>query len=211
MVRNAKMRFARAASLPHNACMTRDADKWDARYRDAAETPAARVLMENVHLLPSRGRALDLACGLGANALVLAANGLETFAWDSSAVAIEKLVGLARARGVHVHAAVRDVVQRPPEPQAFDVLVVSRFLDRSLTPHLIAALRPHGLLYYQTFTRTRIGDNGPHNPAYLLEDSELLSMFARLQPLVYREEGLVGDTRRGLRGQAMLVARARSH
>lgn len=190
--------------------MGRDTDKWDARYSDTAETPPARVLVENVHLLPSRGRALDLACGLGANALVLAANGLETFAWDSSAVAIERLHGLARARGVNIHAAVRDVVQQPPEPRAFDVLVVSRFLDRTLTPHLIAALRPHGLLFYQTFTRTRIGDNGPHNPAYLLEDGELLTMFARLQPLVYREEGCVGNTRSGFRGQAMLVARERS-
>jgi hypothetical protein len=76
-----------------------------------------------------------------------------------------------------------------------------------LTAQLIAALRPHGLLFYQTFTRTRIGDSGPHNPAYLLEDGELLAMFVALEPLVYREEGRVGDTRRGFRGQAMLVAR----
>jgi tellurite methyltransferase len=186
--------------------VSRDADKWDVRYRDTAETPPARVLMENVHLLPSRGRALDLACGLGANALVLAAHGLETLAWDSSAVAIEKLRSLARARGVLIQAAVRDVVRQPPEPRNFDVIVVSHFLDRNLTAHLIAALRPRGLLYYQTFTRTRIADSGPHNPAYLLEDGELLAIFASLQPLVYREEGRVGNTRSGFRGQAMLVA-----
>lgn len=186
--------------------MSRDADKWDARYRDTAERPPARVLVENVHLLPPQGRALDLACGLGANALVLATHGLETLAWDSSAVAIERLRSLARARGVGVHAAVRDVVRQPPEPRNFDVIVVSHFLDRSLTAQLIAALRPHGLLYYQTFTRTRVGDSGPQNPAYLLEDGELLAMFAPLQPLVYREEGRVGNTHSGFRGQAMLVA-----
>ncbi len=187
--------------------MSPDVDKWDARYRDTAETPPARVLIENAHLLPPRGRALDLACGLGANALVLAGRGLETFAWDSSAVAIERLRDLARVRGVRVHASVRDVVKQPPAPRDFDVIIVSHFLDRSLTGHLIAALRPHGLLYYQTFTRTRIGDEGPRNPAYLLEDGELLTLFAPLQPLVYREEGLVGDTGSGFRGQAMLVAR----
>jgi SAM-dependent methyltransferase len=201
------MAFAPTLRVPHNAYMSRDADKWDARYRDTAETPPARVLVENVHLLPTEGCALDLACGLGANALVLAAHGLETLAWDSSAVAIEGLLSLARARGVHVHASVRDVVQQPPEPRHFDVIVVSHFLDRSLTAQLIAALRPHGLLFYQTFTRTRIGDSGPDNPAYLLEDGELLAMFVALEPLVYREEGRVGDTRRGFRGQAMLVAR----
>ncbi|MDX1489314.1 MAG: methyltransferase domain-containing protein [Acidiferrobacterales bacterium] len=186
--------------------MSRDINKWDARYRDTVETPPARVLAENVHLLPSQGRALDLACGLGANALVLAAHGLETLAWDSSAVAIERLRSLARARAVRIDAAVRDVVRQPPEARDFDVIVVSHFLDRSLTAHLIAALRPHGLLYYQTFTRTRITDSGPRSPAYLLEDGELLTLFAPLQTLVYREEGRVGDTRSGFRGQAMLVA-----
>ncbi len=186
--------------------MGRDADKWDARYRDTGEMAPARVLVENVHLLPPRGQALDLACGLGANALVLAMHGLETLAWDSSAVAIERLRSLARARGVRVHAAVRDVLRQPPEPRDFDVIVVSHFLDRSLTAHLIAALRPLGLLYYQTFTRSRVGDSGPRNPAYLLKDGELLTMFAPLQPLVYREEGRVGNTRSGFRGQAMLVA-----
>ena len=187
--------------------MNSDVDKWNARYLDTAEAPPARVLAENVHLLPPRGKALDLACGLGANALLLAARGLETLAWDISAVAIEKLLTLANARGVRVHATVRDVVQQPPDRQCFDIIVVSHFLDRSLSSQLVEALRPDGLLFYQTFTRARIDDGGPRNPAYLLEDGELLTMFASLQLLVYREEGKVGDTRSGFRGQAMLVGR----
>lgn len=187
--------------------MTGDTHKWDLRYADAAEMPPARVLLENVHLLPERGVALDLACGLGANALLLASRGLEVCAWDSSAVAIDKLRALAQARGLTVQAEVRDVVERPPEPERFDVIVVSHFLDRSLAPHLMAALRTDGLLFYQTFTCSRVHKCGPRNPDYLLLDGELLTMFSSLQLMVYREEGLVGNVDQGLRGQALLVAR----
>lgn len=193
--------------MAHNARMTKDTAKWDVRYGDAAETPPARVLSENVHLLPHRGTALDLACGLGANALLLAARGLEVFAWDSSGVAIDKLRTLAQARSLTLQAEVRDVVQHPPEPGRFDVIAVSHFLDRDLTPHLIAALRADGLVFYQTFTHGRVNERGPRNPDYLLADGELLAMFAQLQLMVYREEGIVGDTDQGFRGQALLVAR----
>jgi SAM-dependent methyltransferase len=186
--------------------MIQGVDKWDARYADTAETRPARVLLENMHLLPDHGAALDLACGLGANALLLASRGLEVCAWDSSSVAIDKLRALAQARGLTLQAEVRDVVQRPPEPGRFDVIVVSHFLDRDLTPHLIAALRADGLLFYQTFTRSRADERGPHNPDYLLADGELLTMFSPLHLMVYREEGLVGDIEQGFRGQVLLVA-----
>lgn len=187
--------------------MIGDTEKWDARYADAVEMPPARVLLENIHLLPDRGSALDLACGLGANALLLAWRGLEVVAWDSSSVAIDKLHALAQARGLTLQAEVRDVVQRPPEPEHFDVIVVSHFLDRSITPHLIAALRANGLVFYQTFTRSRVDERAPHNPDYLLADGELLAMFSPLQLMVYREEGLAGNIDQGFRGQALLVAK----
>ncbi|HMX52931.1 MAG TPA: methyltransferase domain-containing protein, partial [Plasticicumulans sp.] len=66
-----------------------DRDRWDARYRDGIpqQRPCA-TLTAHLHLLPARGRALDLACGTGANARVLAAVGLDTEAWDVSPVAI---------------------------------------------------------------------------------------------------------------------------
>ncbi len=41
-------------------------------------------------------------------------------------------------------------------PESFDVIVVSHLLDRTLAPALVAALRPGGLLYYQT--SVRVGD-----------------------------------------------------
>lgn len=180
--------------------------KWDGRYRQMdREAKPARVLLENRHLLPTSGCALDLACGLGGNALRLAEHGLHTWAWDISEVAVARLQETAMQQGLSLHVEVRDVSASPPEPGRFDVIVVSRFLDRQLASPLIDALNPGGLLFYQTFTRHAADVIGPQNPAYLLDRQELLSLFGQLDILVYRDEGCVGDLTQGLRHEALLV------
>lgn len=181
--------------------------KWDQRYRDA-EGPSepARVLLENLHLLPARGRALDAACGLGGNALALAERGLAVSAWDLSPVAIERLTGWAAERGLRLDAAVRDICLDPPAPESFDVVVVTHFLDRALAPALGAAPRPGGLLIYQTFIRESVTDCGPADPRFRLAPNELLQLFPDLIVRAYREEGRAGDTTLGTRDIAMLVA-----
>jgi len=94
--------------------------RWNRRHAEAEGVgEVAQVLLCNAHLLPRRGRALDLACGRGASALWLAERGLEVHAWDLSPVAIERLQAEARARGLRVQCEVRDVVaQAPAQPGA---------------------------------------------------------------------------------------------
>lgn len=184
-------------------------EKWDAIYRSREIGAPARVLMENAHLLPRTGSALEIACGLGANALLLAESGLAVEAWDVSSVAIAKLQALAAERRLPLRGLVTDAVQHPPRPNSFDVIVVSHFLERTLMPALIAALRPAGLLFYQTFSRLRVDDSGPRNEAFRLADNELLTLCKELRILVYREEGTAGDASRGFRNLAMLVGQRR--
>lgn len=193
-------------STTNNTQNGRLADKWDARYRAAGATTVTEVLAENHHLLPAEGEALDLACGLGGNALLLAQAGLHTRAWDISPVAIERLNTRASATELPLRAEVRDVLAAPPSALSFDVIVVSRFLERDLCPALMAALRPGGLLFYQTFTRDKAVPGGPMNPDFLLAENELLRLFDGLRLRIYREEGCIGDVRRGLRNEALLVA-----
>jgi SAM-dependent methyltransferase len=185
-----------------------DAAKWNERYRDAVvgDSDPVQVLRDYAHLLPAHGAALDLACGLGANALLLAARGLDTLAWDISAIAVDKLNVHARRHDLPLRAEVRDLPQHPPPQHHFDVIVVSRYLERSLCPAIQAALKPGGLLYYQTWTRAQAGERGPGNPAFRLARNELLHLFNELDVIAYREEDTVGDTARGLRGEAWLVA-----
>ncbi len=187
----------------------KDADRWDERYRTAkSSVNPAQVLLENRHLLPQRGRALDLACGLGANTLFLAEQGLHVSAWDFSSVAIEKLRAAVRVRKLPVIPEVRDVTSQPPEPNSFDAIVVTRFLDRSIIPHLIAALLPGGVIFYQTFLLEAVDKTiGPKDPVFRLAQNELLELFGPLRLLFYREEGRAGDISQGFRNEAMLVAR----
>jgi SAM-dependent methyltransferase len=182
--------------------------QWNIRHAAATGIgEAPRVLQENLHLLPCGGDALDLACGRGAGALLLARQGLQVEAWDISEVAIERLLGEARDQGLsNLHVQVRDVIQRPPEPARFDLILVSFFLERALAPRLSDALRPGGLLFYQTFARVAVSSCGPSNPAFRLEDNELLRLFPDLKVRFYREEGLLGDLDAGCRDIAMLVA-----
>ena len=182
--------------------------RWDKIYRDAVQSgKVVDVLRDNVHLLTWPGRSLDVACGLGANALFLAHFGLTSHAWDISPVAVAKLSDLAREQDVTVHAQARDVVANPPDPASYEVIVVSNFLDRTLFPSLINALTPGGLLFYQTYSRLRVDDAGPRNEAYRLAANELLSLcHPSLRVVVYREEGSLGDVFKGLRNMAHIVA-----
>lgn len=182
-------------------------DKWNARYRDAEPSLQEPVsgLRDYIWLLPQAGAGLDLACGRGGNALFLAAQGLNTQAWDIADVAIDQLRRQAAARGLSVDARVRDVVAEPPAPDSFDVIVVSYFLERDLMAALQAALRPGGLLFYQTFTREAVDATGPRNPAWRLGRNELLQLLPELDVLVYEELGVIGDVTRGLRNQALFI------
>ena len=163
--------------------------KWDARYRDSHlnANDVAEVLLQNQHRLPTQGSALDLATGLGGNALFLTDKGLEVDAWDISPVAIEKLNSTAQDQGLTLHTQVRDCVDQPPEADSFDLIIVSRFLERELCPAITAALRPQGLLLYQTYTQEKQGSAGPNNLHFLLAKGELLDLFSELETLSFQE------------------------
>jgi len=186
-----------------------DQEHWDHRFSQATATPRpAKVLTDNEHLLPAQGLALDLACGLGGNVLWLAERGLSVEAWDCSSVALEKLDAAAKGKGLNIMTRHADLEETPLPQAAFDLIVVSGFLSRSLCPAIAEALRPGGLLAYQTYTQFKPAEGlqGPRNPDYLLAPGELLQLFGDLSPCVYREERGYGDLELGLRNQAYLLA-----
>ncbi len=179
--------------------------KWDGIYQNTSYSIPADVLVENSFLLPKSGSALDLASGLGANALFLAEQGLSVHAWDISLVALNKLQQIATQKGLAV--AIKQVfIEISALPKnSFDVIVLSRFLDRSLCNAIMECLKPDGLLFYQTYVREKIASNGPKNPDFLLARNELLTLFKPLKVVVYRENSLVGDIECGERNEALFV------
>jgi SAM-dependent methyltransferase len=179
--------------------------KWDALYERMPRglPQPAEVLEHNAHLLPASGEALDLACGLGGSALFLALRGLRVKAYDLSAVAIERLRSCAGA--LPVEAAVRDVESAGLPEDAFDVVVVSRFLARPLCPAIARSIKPKGLLFYQTYIAGKQSVKGPSNPDFLLQPNELLALFPDFRLLFYREDGRVGNLAEGHRDEAYFV------
>jgi SAM-dependent methyltransferase len=129
-----------------------DAAEWDDRYRTTELIWTAepnRFLVEQVTDL-GPGRALDLGCGEGRNAVWLAQRGFDVTAIDFSAVAIEKASQLAQERRVHVDWIVADVTATLPEGP-FDLAVVLYLHLReptftSLLTRVCGALAPGGTL-----------------------------------------------------------------
>lgn len=156
--------------------------------------------------MPGQGTALDLACGLGANALLLARAGLTVTAWDIAEVAIDRLTQQATTAGLPIHAEVRDVESHPPAADSFDVIVVSDFLSRPLCPQLHSALRPGGLLFYQTWRADKASPNGPSNPDFLLQNNELITLFRDLRICVYHQLPPATNPQSGDPDRAALIA-----
>src|SRR5690242_12817370 len=137
-------------------------------------TPAPWVT-GHAHLLPRGGLTLDLACGRGRHAYWLASHGWPVIALDRDREAIDYLQGEASARHLAILAAVRDLESGPLSlgTGLFDAIVVVHYLHRPLFPALLEALRPGGVLVYETFTRTQASRGKPRNPDFLLMDGEL--------------------------------------
>ena len=152
------------------------------------EVPA-RWLVEHERLLPEHGRALDVACGRGRHAFWLATKGLDTVAIDRSQEAVAFVNGEARRRALPVRAAVIDLEGDDValESAAYDVVVVVHYLHRRLFPALRAAVRPGGLLVYETFTSAQARRGKPTNPAFLLNPGELRELVSPLDVLAERE------------------------
>ena len=192
--------------------MAEDSERfWDERYRTEEAVPErgpAQFLVEHRDLLPRRrrGRALDVAMGTGRNALYLASLGYEVTGIDVSGVAVERCRSEAAHRGLRVDAVQADLEAYELPPAAYDIVIDFYYLQRELTPALAAALRPGGVLVFESFTteQRRFGW-GPQQDEFLLRPGELRSLFPALEVLAYREGVVESD--RGKKAVAGLVAR----
>ena len=160
-----------------------DAERWDARHRNAGpptpQPPDALVARPDlVPLLPTTGTAIDVACGVGAQTLWLAARGLRVVALDVSPVAIASVVQAATIGGVSARVDVRATdldAGLPLEPAGVDVVVCQRFRQPALYPQLVDRLRPAGIGIVTVLCEVGADSAGPfHAPP-----GELLAAFDR--------------------------------
>jgi SAM-dependent methyltransferase len=189
---------------------------WDEKYRSQttagegspvwAKREPSGFLVENTGMLPKGGRALDVAMGSGRNALYLASLGFEVTGVEISPVGCEQALEAARAAGVCIETVCADLGSWEVPEAAFDVVINFNYLQRDLCPRLEAALRPGGVLVFETFTTEQPQFGwGPKHDDFLLRPGELHELFPGLEVLAYHEG--VAETERGMRAAAGLVAR----
>lgn len=127
-------------------------------------------------LVPA-GEVLDLACGGGRHARLLAQYGHPVLAVDIDEAA------LVRAAGPGITTLQADLEQDgaewPFEDRRFAGIVVANYLHRTLFPYLFRSLAPAGILIYETFASGNEQLGRPSRPDFLLQPGELLSEAMR--------------------------------
>jgi SAM-dependent methyltransferase len=142
-------------------------------------------------LIPAGGDVLDLACGGGRHARLLAGLGYRIEAVDRDAAA---LATLADVTNVTTRCADLEGGPWPYYASAFDGIVVSRYLWRPLFPQIFNCLAEGGVLLYETFMEGQQLYGKPSNPAFLLRPGELLELVGKRFTVIAFEQGEVaGD------------------
>ncbi len=146
-------------------------------------------LVAHTSLVSPGARTLDVACGRGRHALLLASAGYMVRALDRDATRVERLGALARRLRLPLDADVVDLENGRADlgNGEWDLVLVFRFLHRPLFPALVRALRPGGVLLYETFTKEQARHGSPSNPEFLLEPGELPGLVAPLEVIRQRE------------------------
>jgi tellurite methyltransferase len=180
-------------------------NNWHERYRRGEHgNDEPHPLVIRAASLSAPGRALDVACGAGRHALLLAERGWQVTAVDSSAVALELLQLRAKERNVAV-ATIEADLERDEfaiEPQVYDLIVVTCYLQRPLFPALRAGVKPGGII---VAVIAMVDDDllvKPMNPAFLLAPGELRAQFSDWDLLHDAE-----SKRAGKRAMAEIIAR----
>ena len=161
-----------------------DAETWNQRYATAEYVwkadPNIFLVAEVEGLAP--GRALDLACGEGRNAVWLAEQGWTVTGVDFSDVGLDKGRRLAAGRGVEVDWVCADATTWPPPEPGYDLVAVF-YLQLPGEARRVAlaaagrALAPGGTLLVVAHDRRNLtgGVGGPQDPEVLYGPDDVLA------------------------------------
>ena len=185
-----------------------DRDKWDGRYADGAyaERQHPSALLENWAEKISPGRALDVACGAGRNALWLAERGFSVDALDISSVGLARLGETAAARELEIKLIEHDLDEPLQVAEQYQLILMIRYVNLPLLGQLERLLAPGGWLICEEHMVSDADVIGPRTPAYRVQPGALAEAVPGLT-VESLAEGLVTEPDGRTAALSQLVAR----
>ncbi len=169
---------------------SQDRVKWNARYAEQSAGAAREIsacLREWVeHASP--GRALDIACGTGRNAIFLASRGFVVEALDISAVALAQARQAAAAAGTQVDWIERDLDDGLAAATGpYQLVIQMHYVNAAITRSVPLLLASGGVFICQQHLQTSEAVGGPQSPQHRVAAGELPQLVADLEILHYTE------------------------
>ena len=146
-----------------------------------AQAPSAWIA-RFAHLVRPGGAVLDVACGSGRHMRFFHERNHPVTGVDRAPEAIEAVAPLGEAIAADVENG-----PWPLAGRAFDGVVVTNYLWRALWPHILASVKPGGVLLYETFAQGNETVGRPARPEFLLQPGELLRVCAGLHVVAYED------------------------
>ncbi len=184
--------------------MISDKERWNKRYQEKPFRDYVEPIIEKYIGEANVGYALDIACGQGRNTHFVADRGFEVDAIDLSDYALSRVKDDAKIHKIEV-----DLDAYNLEKNKYDLIINMNYLNRRFYHQIKEALKPNGVLIFETFIIAHGDFDNPQNPEYLLRQNELLHAFIGLDIIYYEEREDIN-----LRGEktrvASLVAKKRA-
>ncbi len=156
----------------------KDKEKWDTKYQQKPELlstrPPSSMLVKYCDRAPGK-KALDLACGSGRHTLFLAKQGFHVDAVDISSVALSHL--RMKTQEYDITLTQSDLDTFTPHKEAYDLIVMTNYLDRALIRRTSETLKKNALFIVETYMQHPENEKKETNPDFLLAPEELKSLF----------------------------------
>lgn len=161
--------------------------RWSQQTYDGFPQPSS-VVATWASRLPT-GRAIDLACGDGRNALHLAELGFLVDALDISQPALSLVKKAAYERGLAIETIVGDLDYYKLPSDTYDLINVGFYMNDELITEIKNSLKANGFVIYQQHYVTDQQVSGPSSKEFRLLNNEALKRFADFR-VHYFSEGL---------------------
>lgn len=172
-----------------------DRDKWDQKYAENRyqKNNPVRLLDDWIAGRTCRGKALDVACGAGRNAISLARAGFDVDAIDISAEGLAQAELKALELGLQINWIEHDLDRSFEFDTDYDVVVMMWFVNLDLLTRLCDCLVPGGYLLCEEHLISTDSVIGPVSERYRVAPGALRAAVSSLDIELYRESVELND------------------